>query len=102
MQKNYYDIHIWPIFSLGLMRQKLITLCPNTFEMAQRIGNFSEWVRMKLKEEDLIHKETYLHKCIKGCQKVSEYSASPMCPQHRVRMQLTPSIALINIDKLVE
>lgn len=98
MQKNYYDIHIWPTFSLGLMRQKLITLCPNTFELAQKMGNFSEWVRMKLKEEDLIHKETYLHKCIKGCQKVSEYSASPMCPQHRVRMQLVPSVQL----KLVE
>jgi len=33
------------------MRQKLITLCPNSFEIAQKKPNFSEWVRGKLLEE---------------------------------------------------
>ena len=80
------------------MRQKLITLCPNTFELAQKMGNFSEWVRMKLKEEDLTHKETYLYKCPLGCQKVTEYSNAPMCPKHQTRMKLVPSVQL----KLVE
>jgi len=30
------------------MRQKLITLCPNTFEIAQKMPNFSKWVREQL------------------------------------------------------
>jgi len=33
------------------MRQKLITLCPNSFEIAQKKPNFSAWVREKLLEE---------------------------------------------------
>ena len=33
------------------MRQKLITLCPNSFEIAQKKHNFSAWVRLKLLEE---------------------------------------------------
>jgi len=33
------------------MRQKLITLCPNSFELAQKKPNFSAWVRKKLLEE---------------------------------------------------
>ena len=33
------------------MRQKLITLCPNSFELAQKKDNFSQWVRNKLLEE---------------------------------------------------
>ena len=33
------------------MRQKLITLCPNSFEIAQKKPNFSAWVRKKLLEE---------------------------------------------------
>ena len=32
------------------MRQKLITLCPNSFEIAQKKPNFSLWVRNKLLE----------------------------------------------------
>ena len=33
------------------MRQKLITLCPNSFEIAQKKENFSQWVRQKLLED---------------------------------------------------
>ena len=33
------------------MRQKLITLCPTSFELASRKANFSAWVRRKLMEE---------------------------------------------------
>ena len=33
------------------MRQKLITLCPNSFELAQKKENFSQWVRQKLLED---------------------------------------------------
>jgi len=32
------------------MRQKLITLCPNSFELAQKMPNFSRWVRRQLLE----------------------------------------------------
>jgi hypothetical protein len=34
------------------MRQKLITLCPNSFELAKEKRNFSKWVRLKLINED--------------------------------------------------
>jgi predicted house-cleaning noncanonical NTP pyrophosphatase (MazG superfamily) len=33
------------------MRQKLITLCPTTFELAMKKRNFSAWIRRILKEE---------------------------------------------------
>jgi hypothetical protein len=33
------------------MRQKLITLCPTTWELAQRKPNFSAWIRDKLRSE---------------------------------------------------
>jgi len=37
------------------MRQKLITLCPESFKLSKRKANFSKWVRMTLiKEEEII------------------------------------------------
>ena len=33
------------------MRQKLITLCPNTWELAMKKPNFSRWVREQLLKE---------------------------------------------------
>ena len=33
------------------MRQKLITLCPKTWELAQQKPNFSAWIRDKLRSE---------------------------------------------------
>ena len=33
------------------MRQKLITLCPTTYELASKKSNFSDWVRNKLRSE---------------------------------------------------
>jgi len=36
------------------MRQKLITLCPTSFELAGRKANFSSWVRRKLMDEQQI------------------------------------------------
>lgn len=35
------------------MRQKLITLCPVTWELAQRKTNFSGWIRDMLRKEQL-------------------------------------------------
>ena len=37
-------------FYLFFMRQKMITLCPTTFEVAKKMPNFSSWVRLKLME----------------------------------------------------
>ena len=79
------------------MRQKMINLCPTTFEQASRMANFSEWVRMKIREEHLTASEGHLHLCIKGCQKVTEFSASPMCPIHKIRMELVPSLDLKSV-----
>lgn len=33
------------------MRQKLVTLCPTTFELAMKKRNFSAWIRRMLNEE---------------------------------------------------
>jgi len=30
------------------MRQKMITLCPTTYEMARKMDNFSAWIRQEL------------------------------------------------------
>ena len=46
------------------MRNKMITLCPTTYEEAQRTKNFSSWVRQQLMwksngyDVDLLLKET--------------------------------------------
>lgn len=75
----------------------MINLCPTTFEQASKIANFSEWVRMKLKEEGLESGETYLHECFLLCQKVTAFKASPMCPKHKIRMHLIPSVELKSV-----
>jgi len=33
------------------MRNKMITLCPTSYELAQKMTNFSSWVRRKLLED---------------------------------------------------
>ncbi len=33
------------------MRHKMVSLCPTTYEKAQKIPNFSKWVRSKLLED---------------------------------------------------
>ena len=33
------------------MRHKMVSLCPTTYEKAQKIDNFSKWVRDKLLED---------------------------------------------------
>ena len=37
------------------MRQKLITLCPVTWELASKKPNFSAWIRGQLRSERNIH-----------------------------------------------
>jgi len=39
------------------MRQKLITLCPTSFEEAKKMPNFSAWVRAKLLEKARLDRE---------------------------------------------
>tara|TARA_B110000495_G_C23001708_1_gene591254 strand:- start:1091 stop:1357 length:267 start_codon:yes stop_codon:yes gene_type:complete len=79
------------------MRQKLITLCPNSFELAQKKLNFSEWVRSKLLEEGGVEEkpiETYLMKCPMGHQMVKKNKHAPLCPQCQFRMTYVPSVQL--------
>lgn len=79
------------------MRQKLITLCPNSFELAQKKDNFSEWVRSKLLEEaniDVKPAKTYLMKCRLGHQLVKDNKHPPLCPQCATRMVYVPSVQL--------
>jgi len=78
----------------------MINLCPTTFEQASKIANFSEWVRMKIKEENIRADSTYLHVCVVGCQKVTEYERSPMCPKHKIRMTILQSEELRHLDSI--
>jgi len=76
------------------MRQKMINLCPTTFEQASKMNNFSEWVRLKLKEindADPIDDFEYLFVCMLGCQRVKEGQHPPKCQQHHLRMKIVPS-----------
>lgn len=41
------------------MRQKLITLCPNSWELAMKKTNFSQWVRQQLLAEVEKNKEQW-------------------------------------------
>ena len=80
------------------MRQKLITLCPNSFELAQKKDNFSEWVRSKLLEEGNIEVkpiETYLFRC-QACnaQLVRASKHSVNCPGCSWKMTYVPSVQL--------
>ena len=55
------------------MRQKMITLCPTTYEMASNMSNFSAWIRQELmKKQATQHKAkpeitekygAYCHRC---------------------------------------
>jgi len=57
------------------MRQKLITLCPNSFEIAQKKANFSQWVRNKLLEDDEASPKSmsnYEYQC-PLCKKTTEW-----------------------------
>jgi hypothetical protein len=45
------------------MRQKLITLCPTSFELAGKKANFSSWVRRKLLEEVKFTAIKYEYEC---------------------------------------
>jgi hypothetical protein len=76
------------------MRQKLITLCPNSFEIAQKKDNFSLWVRQKLLEENDLPKEEYLFKC-QACnlQRVYPTKAVRNC-SCGWKLTLVPSIQL--------
>lgn len=77
------------------MRQKLITLCPNSFELALKKDNFSEWVRKRLLEEADLPKEEYLFKC-KACnlQRVYPTKAVRNCLSCGWKLTLVPSIQL--------
>jgi len=80
------------------MRQKLITLCPNSFELAQKKDNFSEWVRSKLLEEGGIEVkpiQNYLFKC-QACsaQLVRASKHSVNCPNCSWKMTYVPSVQL--------
>lgn len=41
------------------MRHKMVSLCPTTYEKAQKIDNFSKWVRAKLLEDDSPTEEVF-------------------------------------------
>jgi len=77
------------------MRQKLITLCPNSFELALKKDNFSEWVRKRLLEEADLPKEEYLFKC-RACNYQHVYPTRSVknCPTCGFRLTLVPSIQL--------
>jgi len=59
------------------MRQKLITLCPNSWEIASKKPNFSKWVRDKLlndeyQEEDRAFYEQQIEMWQESARKMSD------------------------------
>jgi len=42
------------------MRHKMITLCPTSYEIAQKMDNFSSWVRKKLLEDIVVIEEGHI------------------------------------------
>lgn len=59
-----------------MKRHKMVNLCPTTYEIAQKMRNFSGWVRAKLLEEDKkthLPREGYEYSCPK-CSSYWVYS----------------------------
>tara|TARA_R110002110_G_C13310836_1_gene705268 strand:- start:744 stop:995 length:252 start_codon:yes stop_codon:yes gene_type:complete len=59
------------------MRQKLITLCPTSFELAGKKANFSAWVRRKLMEEQKIKDYEYVPLYAMYCKPCNEQFHHP-------------------------
>ena len=57
------------------MRHKMVSLCPTTYEKAQKIPNFSKWVREKLLEDSSPMEEVrkYFARCNKCDTPCSSY-----------------------------
>ena len=58
------------------MRNKMITLCPTTYETAKKIPNFSAWVRNRLRDLEQYTPETRIeheYKC-PLCKEITTYS----------------------------
>jgi len=43
------------------MRHKMVSLCPTSYEKAQKIDNFSKWVRQKLLDDSTPTEEVFKH-----------------------------------------
>ena len=72
------------------MRQKLITLCPNSWELAMKKTNFSQWVRSKLLEEVEKNKEQWekewaLPRC-PACERPTSMIAPSHCSNHELHL----------------
>jgi len=68
------------------MRQKLITLCPTSFELALKKPNFSSWVREQLLKEVKKNKEQWdrewnTHNC-NACGQPTWRLAPSWCTNH--------------------
>ena len=50
-----------------MKRQKMITLCPTTYEIAQAMPNFSQWVREQLKYATLGKRQEQLVRYTYDC-----------------------------------
>ena len=61
------------------MRQKMINLCPTTYELARKMPNFSAWIRRKILDmHDYVDVEGYVP--IKRARKSTLLTARP--PNH--------------------
>ena len=73
------------------MRHKMVSLCPTTYEKAQKIENFSKWVREKLLEDSNPMEEVrkYFARCNRcetqfasyNRQRVPSRGFCPVCAQ---------------------
>ena len=64
----FTDVYILIVVLGRHMRHKMVSLCPTTYEKAQKIDNFSKWVRAKLLEDAAPMEDVYkyfalCHRC---------------------------------------
>jgi len=61
------------------MRHKMITLCLNSFEIAQKMPNFSSWVRKKILEDVPVFSDgtIYRYQC-EFCKKKTDFLSQEM------------------------
>lgn len=71
------------------MRQKLITLCPNTWDLAAKKTNFSAWVRDQLRSERNkrdAYEARKVKECVLQCGR-PRFTSNLYCAYHIARGQ---------------
>ena len=80
-------MYIYQVLLPPFMRNKMITLCPTSYEIAQKMPNFSGWVRSQLLKHTQEVRDNYdvpknkppKHQVCKHCRAIGDHW-SLQCP----------------------